>query len=203
MRKLIVIMALLGILAACEPNQLPPSSGGGSTKVTNGTHVVWGDSLAWQATNYGPGELRVVEGRNWYVYPGMGMQQLKGNVTYTFLSKPDAVVLALGTNDAGFWDGRDGWTAQDEAAWTEVLSYRDPATKVAVVLPHVQLGSVVTPADIESIERARCWLSQLAGVNIVDWRDYAATGVLDTGGIHVTAGYEGVRYQATVAGDPL
>lgn len=198
MKTIICLLMMLFGASSCTPPPPPPSGG-----TQTGLHVVWGDSLLWQATGYGSQpDFIHPDGHHMHVRPGKGVSELKDEIIAYLRETPKVTTLALGTNDAGTWDGKDGWTVWDEAAWTEVLANKG-ATKIIIVLPWIQVGNVATQADVDNVSAARSWLSQRPGVTIVDWRDYVSTGVLDQGGIHVTSGFEGVRYQATVAGDPL
>ena len=203
---LLLVFFGLGGATACEPvpgTPTPPITTTTTPPDNNGTHVVFGDSLAWQALNYrGTGRQEFL-GRTWFVYPGDGVAQRRGELIYSMIAKPAVLTIALGTNDAGHWDGRDGWTLDDQGVWQEILSHRGPDTKVVIVLPHIQLGTVATEQDLASTELARGWLAEQSGVTVIDWRTYAAPGVLGDDGVHVAPGMEGVRYQATVAGDPL
>lgn len=202
----LVALIIMAILSGCNYHGIPEYSGEAKlTRLNPNTHVVWGDSLAWQASNYGAADM-VYNGYIWHNRPGLGLTDLQEEILQDLNNlHPVTMTLALGTNDAGFWDGRDGWTATDEAAWTRILDAAG-ATKIVIVLPWVEAGLDVGFRDLQSVELARDFLrSQVyrPNVTIVDWRDYVGPGVLDQGGIHVRAGQEGLRYQATVAGDPL
>jgi hypothetical protein len=103
-------------------------------------------------------------------------------------NQPDVVFLALGTNDAGLWDGRDGWTSADEAVWTEVLGAVRPGTCVIILLPAVGPEAEANwPGVAASEDRARAWLTAAgadAGAVVSDsalWLD----GVRIDDGIHL------------------
>ena len=196
-RIILLIVAFLSLGACATPYGQTITAPSAPKPV----HTVWGDSLSWQATGYPSQQDFALYGRYWHVRPGNSLAQLKQEILEDLGRNPEFMTLALGSNDAGFWDGRDGWTADDEAAWTEVLAARGN-TKISVVLPYYEFGSAVGVADLESLERARSWLSQ-QDVNLVDWKDYVSLYTLDGGGIHVSSGNELVRYDATVSADPL
>lgn len=204
-RVLLSLLVFFGVGACAIPPSSPYSAVVNPPVASSPAHVVWGDSLAWQATNYPSTPDLTVQNREWHVRPGQGVHELRNDILNTISNHPAVLTIALGTNDAGTWDGRDGWTSQDEADWYAVLSARG-TTKVVVVLPWVVTGIDVTAVDMANIERAREWFTTLYGIDgisFVDWKDYVSPGTLDAGGIHVSAGNEGLRYDATVVGDPL
>jgi lysophospholipase L1-like esterase len=184
-----IILLIVGIilLGACAAVPVPYATTATGNTVPKIVHTVWGDSLSWQATGY-PGQQNFeLYGRYWHVRPGNSLAQLKQEILEDLGRRPDFMTLALGTNDAGHWDGRDGWTAEDEAAWYEVLSARGD-TKITIVLPWIQVGNDVNQEDVNSVYQAREFLANLEGVTIIDWGAYVQADTLDPGGIHVAAG---------------
>jgi hypothetical protein len=204
MRRIIplLLIAMLA-LTACDQVPVPISvwqpytQGATLTRLpANGEHWVFGDSLTWQASYRAPGD-----GRIWRYLAGTDLTYWKTDVLGTLARRPTRVTLALGTNDAGTWDGRDGWTAADEATWSEVLAAVDPVTEVVIILPYV--SNAAGAANVEQVALARTWLAAQDAV-IVDWGQWAWNpGVLLDDGIHVAAGWEWLRYDVTTMMDPL
>ena len=197
-----IIILILGIIGMGACAYVPPGATVTTPSAPKPVHTVWGDSLSWQATGYPSAQDFELYGRYWHVRPGKSLADLYPEIIEDLGRRPDFMTLALGTNDAGHWDGRDGWTTQDEASWASVIANRGD-TKITIVLPWVQTGTAATQADVESIVRARNFLSNLSGVSIIDWWAYVSYDTLDAGGIHVSSGNEQLRYDVTVAMDPL
>jgi hypothetical protein len=190
----IVALAIVSVITGCVPPV--PDTGGGSAPTANGEHYVYGDSLTWQASYRATGD-----GRIWRYQAGTDLAFWKADVLATLARRPTRVTLALGSNDAGIWDGRDGWTAADEAAWSEVLAAVDPVTDVVIILPYV--NGAAGEANVQQVGLARAWLAAQDAV-IVDWGQWAWNeGVLLDDGIHVAAGWEWLRYDVTTMSDPL
>ena len=199
-----IILLIIGIIGMGACAYVPPGTTvtAPAPSMPAEVHTVWGDSLSWQATGYPSTQDFSLYGRYWHVRPGKSLADLYPEIMEDLGRRPDFMTLALGTNDAGHWDGRDGWTTQDEASWASIIANRGD-TKITIVLPWVQVGNDVTQEDVRSVQTAREFLSNLGGVSIIDWGTYVQTGTLDAGGIHVSSGNEQVRYDVTVAMDPL
>lgn len=153
--------------------------------------LIVGDSVSWEAY-MGRGGLDIP----FYGYPGWRaghalpfLRSLAGT-DYT-------LIVAFGINDM-----KDGWTAEDEAAWTEMLSL---APRVKILLPWA-----TAPANFPAMEAARSWMIA-QGFPTQDWRDYVENdpSVPDTDGIHLANDSNGawginrhaadVRYSALMA----
>ncbi len=158
--------------------------------------IVVGDSISWEA--YLGGGID----QPFYGFAGWEVKNVLPYLTDLTNGRPGEIdlVVALGTNDAT--PVRDGWTANDEALWTQMFAL--PSRCVTVLLP--ALGPGATAAHIQQVENARNWITG-QGVRTVDWANYFAPGVLDVDGIHLgntpEGGYtpESVQARTTAIND--
>ena len=107
------------------------------------------------------------DGRTWFAATGYTLADWMPELLAAVDDPPATIGIAEGTNDAGLWDARDpGWSAADEAAWTQAFDAINPATCVYLLLPDATVS-------VDQIEAARTWIAAQAaarGFVVVDPR---------------------------------
>lgn len=193
-----IALWLVIILGACEPTTPPPTTLPPSSTPTTAPsppqpatpeRIIYGASISWQTAGYAQND-----GRTWIARPGQGLENMWHEVNAKLAENPTTVFLAdISTNSAGTWDGRDGWSIDDEWYWWQTMVRRVPGTCVVIVLPHLEAPAGA--ANLAQVEVAREWFVRAAnmrgaGFVIADWRVWAGAGAIGPDGIHLVGGIE-------------
>lgn len=152
MRAIALFALLVVILAGCLQNPVDDEI------------YVMGDSIVWQSVVHAEADPNRPAGNyEWHAAPGAQYSHLIDRADHRANDKllsPEIALIILGTNDAEEING-DGWSAQDEANWDNlVLDTFHDDTCVVVVLPW--MGPGMRASLVAELSEARPYMANLA-----------------------------------------
>jgi hypothetical protein len=177
------LVATALVAAGCKPEPVP------------GSVDLVGDSITFQAMFVGGGLPEQPEDLQRAVDIGWQASDVLGWVQDQVADeRPEALIVALGTNDAAPRNG--GWTASDVATWDELLNAPHTDSCVVVILP--ALGDAAPQDHRDQVELARQGITSVAQTRegptvIEDWGLVIAAdpSVLAEDGVHMAKDADG------------